>query len=293
MRGWAPGGRGPLAPLQEMLRQSYADAQRAVGEAIVERSRVGVPLDDDTDWRAEGGRIGELTLAAKEQDTARYRKALEEALLATRGLLRPLPAYRPDRSLDGIQVRYRTVPRRVWWATVGRTQELMARTALLDKRGLETEGATRGQLLADIEEAKMELVKHALVELKGVEGVDFFIAADEVQSEAALGVLTESGLLDAVYEAARDFQRLDPEGRARFGLELQPTSQTSTAIGAQSAHASSRAAMEAPLHASIEAPPSKRTSVLDVDSFVILGQPMPSPSGEQPMAARSASTAPS
>lgn len=293
MRGWAPGGRGPLAPLQEMRRQSHEAVRKSIDAMIAERKRSGVPLDDDTDWRAEGGRIGELTIAVKEQDSGRYRKALEEGLMATRGALAALGPYEPSPRLEGIQVRFRTVPRRVWWATVGRQQELAAREAVLDKKGFE-EGASRGQLLADIEEARIDLVRHSLVELRGLEDDALFaVEGDATQCALALGTLVESGLLTPIALAARDFQGLDPEGRWLFGLAPPSTSETSSAHGAQRAIAQPRdATAERPLGTS-EAAATRRTSVLDVDSFDTLGLPTHSPSGEQPMAARSASTAPS
>jgi hypothetical protein len=293
LRGWAPGGRGPLAPLQEMRRQSHEQTRKFVERTIAERSRAGVPLDDDTDWRTESARAGEMANAINEQDTARYRKALEEALVATRGALMPMGSYEPDPRFEGIMVRFRTVPRRIWWASVGRNQELVARAAMLDRKGLENAGAERGQILADFEEARAELVKHALVELRGIDGADFYVADEQPQSEHAMGVLIESGLVDALFAAARDFQGLDPEGRLRFGLELPPTSVDSTATGAQSEQGPSSAAMAAQPRDTIEGRATRLTSVLDVDSFDIPGPPTPSPSGERPTGARSASTAPS
>lgn len=275
-----------------MRRQSHEAVRKSLDATIAERRRAGVPLDDDTDWRVEVTRVGDMTLAIEAQDTARYRKLAEEALVATRGALSPLGAYLPDPRLDGIEVRFRTVPRRVWWATVGRQQELAAREALLDRRGID-DGAARGQLLADLEEARSELVKHALVELRGLEGPEFFIAGDEPQSDDAVGWLVESGLLLPVFLAARDFQGLDPEGRRRFGLQLPPTSASSTAVGAQSDSALSSAATAAQPSGTSEALDTKPTCALDVDSFDTPGPPMPSPFGAPPTAGRSASTAPS
>jgi hypothetical protein len=293
LRGWAPGGRGPLAPLQEMRRQSYEQARKQIDMTIAERKRMGVPLDDETDWRTESARAGEMANAINAQDTARYRLALETALIATRGGLAPLPPFEPDPRLEGIEARFRTVPRRVWWATVGRQQELTAREALLDKNGLQVDGGLRGQILADLESARAELVKHALVELRGVEGADFYAAGDEPQSDHAIGVLVESGLLLPLFLAARDFQSLDPEGRRRFGLQPPPTSQSSTASGAQSDIESYSAATAAQPLGTSEGPDTRPTCALDVDSFDIRGLPMPSPSGGPPTAERSASTAPS
>lgn len=277
MLGWRPGGRGPLVPLQEARRQDHENARAAVARRIEERQRHRIPLDDNTVWAAERARLAELGAACAAEDTAKYRKALETALGATRGADEELPPYEPLPKLEGILVRFRTVSRRTWWLTVGRLQDLARRGELLDLGSSGPE--ERAAFFADREEAHLGLVRHALCELHGVGlgDVDRFTTADdELLPDDVLAALVESGLLLQIFAAARAFQELDPEGRRRFGLEPQPTSQSTNAIGVQSASGPSSDATAAGGNTTA-APRTRAMFAPAAGSSGIHGPPTPSP----------------
>jgi hypothetical protein len=274
-----------------MRRASWEAVRARLDEGIERRRREGVPLDDETDWAKEVAFACNLEASIKAQDTAAYRDLLEAALVRTRGALSPIGPYVPDPKLAGIEVAFRTISRREYLQCMGDLEELRRR---LDTIPL-TRASMRYAVLADIEEAQTALVRLALVELRGLEidGKDAFLAVEGTQlpSEETMGVLVASGLLEPLFGAARDFQALDPQGRMRFGLQPLPTSDSSSAVGAQGERASSAGATAAAPLGGTQAP-SMRTAPVPVDAFSSTpGSTRPLPSGAPPMEARSVSAA--
>lgn len=228
--GWRPGGRGPLGSLQEMRRVSYEHARTNVAAEIARRRAANVPLDDDTDWAAEEARAEKVREAARKRDVGAYRGALEEGLMRTRGLLLELPAYKEDPRIDGLHVRLRSISQRRWLETVGVRQQLQAE---LDALGEAGDRRRMMGLRADMLDAQAELVRAAVVEVRGltIDGTDwaFEVQGDALMPEEALDVLIASGLLEHLFVVARDFQVLDPLARAAYGLPQPPTSPSSPA----------------------------------------------------------------
>ncbi len=288
MIGWRPGERGPLVSVQQMRRQMYEDAAASRRKAIAERMRTGTPLDDGTDWAKERARIVVFEGYVDSEDTALYRRALEQALMATNGALVELPPWEPDPRLEGIEAAFRSVSRREWQRSFGRVQETAARLRELPFDQI----VARGELAADIDDACAVLVRGSLVQLQGLQvsgGWALCVRGDETVDDVSMGILEASGLIDVLYSCAREFQGLPPEGRKRFGLPPPSTSANSTAADAQSACVSSGDATVPRPPPSFPGQSTRPGPVLVVSPSGIPSPRMPSPFGAPPTEGKPAS----
>lgn len=208
-----PGAPGPWLNLQEMLRQRHAWRCEERDKEIAYRTSLGVPLDDDrADWRAE-------VVATLEGDW-RFDRAgavatLERALAIAEGGLQPLAPYKENADLAGVDLRVRSLSKADVIAT---TAALAAAPGVVDEMKIWS-----------------DFLRATLVGLRADFGPDGSIDQEQLdaeQLEAAVNVLDRSGLLPAVYAAAREYQTLSPLRRRGFGLPHPQTSHSSVAASA-------------------------------------------------------------
>ncbi len=190
-----PGSKSEPVKLQDVMRESHEAFAAGVALEIERRQKLGVPLDDATDWDA-------VDVAVKAKDGPKV------AALVSGNTLRPVPAYDPTEGYDDVVVRFVAL-------SESQRRDLSLAVALasddLDKARVA--GDIPGVRAADerLDQARGAFVRAAICSLfiSGVslEGID----ADDLEAVRA------SGLLVDLYVAARDYQRLSPGKGGRFG----------------------------------------------------------------------------
>jgi len=209
--------------VQEGMRSSHEDHAKAIREAIADRKKKGVPVDDLVDWRVELGDVLDKAEGLKERED--LRALLEKGLAIVNGGLREPPAYKPDPSLDGVEVRLRAISK-----------------ADLFEHNADMASVDDGDLLRAL--AKRQRVARSLLRkaLAGVRGLLLDsgerlsidgLSAGHPELEEVLNLLDECGVFGAIYSVARTYQDLPVPSRAVFALPPASISGRSTAAPAQ------------------------------------------------------------
>jgi hypothetical protein len=196
-----PGAVSDWVRLQDAMRESHEAQQKDRADDIEGRKKNGIPLDDETDWHAVGA-------AVAKKDSA------EVARLTSGHALLPLPDYVDVSAYDDVSVVFRAISeaqRRTLALALSAAQDAVKAAAKLDDVGaLDAACAKRDDAYAAFVKAavaRVDVGGEALGPLKD----------DDVEA------LRITDLLQPLYVAARDFQRLSPGKGKRFGSLPQST----------------------------------------------------------------------
>ena len=196
-----PGGVSDWVTLQDVLREAHEAAQKERAAEIEQRTKNGVPLDDDTDWPAVA-----VAVAA--------RKSAEIARLTSGHELTPIPDYVDVEGYDAVKCRFVAI------SEAKRRTLALAVAAAVDAVS-EARAANDVQALDDAC-AKADRTRGAFVQA-AVGGLNVAGEVLEALTDDDVEALHVSGLLLAVYSAARDYQRLSPGKGTRFGSPARST----------------------------------------------------------------------
>ena len=196
-----PGQVSGWVSLQEVLREAHEAAQKERAAEIEQRAKNSIPLDDDTDWSAVA-----VAVAAK--------KSAEVARLTSGHELAPIPDYVDVEGYGDVRCRFVAI------SEAKRRTLALAVAAAVD-------GVNEARAFSDVQAlddacAEADRARGAFVQA-AVVGLDVSGEVLEVLTDDDVQALYVSGLLLAVYSAARDYQRLSPGKGTRFGSPAQST----------------------------------------------------------------------
>jgi hypothetical protein len=219
--------RSALVPLNDALRDAHESLAVAVRDEIARREKLGVPLDDDTDFAAASGLGLALGEACDRCDGAAVREEASKILAMCSGGLRELDPYEPSEEYDGISIRLNAVSEGQRIAT----QEAIAAAGST---------AARHAVLG-------EYVGKAICEIRGLENESgpIKIEGDEL-TEGEVALLDRAGLISDLWSAAKHFADLPASKKKHYGSAAPLTSPISSAAPAPSSDAGSLAATATP-----------------------------------------------
>lgn len=204
-----PGTLGQPVALQDVLREAHNEMRTTRQALIDKRTKMRIPLDDDTNWSALDDSVRAVSAAVAAQDGPAAQRAAQAIVDAVAGnTLEPLPEYQPDPALDGIVVTMKIAgdaDRRRWVAEVAKAWQAVDESR---QRGDAVEVA---QALSALDAVCSDVVAAVVVKIEGIEGL-----ADTVA--ASMPGLVGAGLLSPLYAAARHFLELPPGKAVRCGL---------------------------------------------------------------------------
>ena len=190
-----PGGISDWVPLQAVLREAHEALQKERADEIASRSKKGIPLDDDVDWK-------------KVSAAVEAKNAGEVVRLTAGKFLEPLDDYAAVPGNDDVKLKFRAISE-----AARRTLMIeVAAAGVAVAKALDTDDAVK------IDEAQRRR-DAAFAAFIGAAVVAVDVAGDvnEVVDDALVEALAASGLLVSVFAAARDYQRLSPGKGKRFG----------------------------------------------------------------------------
>lgn len=220
-----PGKAAPWRSLQAILQEQHKAARAHIDELIKQREALGIPLDNFTDWRGEVSKIlADMPSAPRDEAQAMLRKALA---VTGRGFQRLAP-YEPNPLMAGVEVKLRALSK----ADVLEMQADMA--------GVSYAGDDEGRMYRASAAALNVMRPFVAKAIAGIRGAPVGDGSEMVEIEdvnplpaEVLDALDAAGFMESLFLAAREWQSLDPLGRARFGLSPASISQTSTAPDAR------------------------------------------------------------
>jgi hypothetical protein len=220
------GSIGPWRNLQECARFAHEQARSAVQKQIDERKKMGVPLDNEGDWRADIDAYLKSAKGAQAQDEAR--EHLAKAVARVQRGLHAIPPYEEDPELVGIQVKFRALSQA---AVLEQRAAVAAAAASVDAADHSPQAnAARWLAVAAQHSASKPFVMRALAGVRGIDGISAWEAkGDEQCPEALVDMLDNLRLFSHVLTAALDFMSLGPKARGTFGVLPQSTSPSSSA----------------------------------------------------------------
>jgi hypothetical protein len=219
--------RSALTPLTDALRDAHEALSETVRGEIERREKLGVPLDDATDFAAVGLLTVSASNAAEALDGAAVRECAQQILAMCSGGLKPLPPYEANPEYEGIMVRLRSVSE----------GERIATAEAIDACA---SAAERHSVF-------VEYVRKAVCEIRGIEDESgpVTIEGDGLTEEQA-AMLDAAGLISDLWSVARRYAELPASKKKHFGSLAPSNSQSSTVAPAQSSGDSSSDATAAP-----------------------------------------------
>lgn len=214
-----PGTFSGLVSLQSVLLESHQEAQAARALEIAERKKLGVPLDDATDFAAVWPLVTEMGALPRENGKAYADLALKIHALTAGHTLVPLNPYEPVDGYDDVMLKFRALSEcdlQDHMLAVGSAHRDVeaAQAAPIEKRASLVRFASekRDQAFLDF---IADSVAHVVI---GDQKTN-----DDVMASADLEAIRATGLMVPIYLAARDYQRLSPGKGSRFGSPLLST----------------------------------------------------------------------
>lgn len=232
-----PGAVGPLVNLQDARRDLWDARAKSTLEAIAERAKNAIPLDDSADWPKVKALADECVDAASKRDVVAVREKVRAIAEQTAGALEPLGDYPPSNAIEGVRVKFRKVSKRLLAEVEGSMQEIGALAEALPPE------ARRQRLLADVDAADIQkrLIMEAVAEIAFA-----YESGPSLMSDEVLERIEDEGLVPYLWVTAREYQSLRPFDRARFGSSLPRTSASFGAASAPSNDERSSAATDGP-----------------------------------------------
>ena len=217
-----PGSKSELVSLQAVLRESHEAQQAGRAQEIAARTKLGVPLDDATDWAAVGLQIAALSCFPDRDSKAIAEQAAQLHASVAHHALVAMPDYEPVDGYDDVNLRFRGL-------ADSDVQDHMLAVGLAHREAeaaAKVEDPTaRAKAVRLANEARdqafLAFIADAVCEVRCGEQVAG--ADDRALTELELEAIRATALMVPIYLAARDYQRLSPGKGLRFGLQPPST----------------------------------------------------------------------
>lgn len=208
-----PGQRAQPASLRAVLEAAWEEGRRARLEEIAQRTKAGVPLDDETAWPVVDGIIASIAEAKAKADSAALARLAGELARATAGnaIADPGPFVAPD-GLDGLTIVCEVISQAERLGLMATLADAWAALAELERAGASSSARRAADEAVVL--AQLAICRRVIVTIGGIEVPD---GADLWEG------LRLAGLLGPLFTAARWFLTLPPGKALRCGLPSSST----------------------------------------------------------------------
>jgi hypothetical protein len=203
-----PGQRAQPAPLRAVLEAAWSESRRARLEEIAQRTKAGVPLDDETAWPVVEGVVGGIVEAKAKADSAALARLAGDLIRATAGnaLADPGDFVAPD-GIEGLTVVCEVISQAERLGLMAALADAWAALAELERAGASSSARRAADEAVVL--AQLAVCRRVIVQLGGVDVPD---GADLWEG------VRLAGLVGPLFTAARWFLTLPPGKALRCGL---------------------------------------------------------------------------